>query len=247
MLIEERKNAILKLVEENGKATVQELMERFDASESTIRRDLTELDKKQLLVKVHGGALAASHEITKDIAVSEREILNKDAKTTIAQYAASLITDEDVVYLDAGTSTGYIIDYITAAKASFVTNAIAHARKLCNRGFEVYLPGGMVKMHTEALIGADTCEAIQKFHFTKGFFGSNGLTLRQGCTTPDVQEAKVKEIAFSHCKNCYVLCDSSKFDVISSVSFADFNDCTILTDSGLPEAYRELENIKIVN
>ena len=156
MLIDERKNAILKLVNENGKATVQELMELFDASESTIRRDLTELDKKQLLVKVHGGALASSKEITKDISVSEREILNRDSKITIAQYAASLITDKDVVYLDAGTSTGYIIEYISASKAVFVTNAIAHARKLCNRGFEVYLPGGMVKMHTEALIGADS-------------------------------------------------------------------------------------------
>ena len=137
MLIDERKNAILKLVNENGKATVQELMELFDASESTIRRDLTELDKKQLLVKVHGGALASSKEITKDISVSEREILNRDSKITIAQYAASLITDKDVVYLDAGTSTGYIIEYISASKAVFVTNAIAHARKLCNRGFEV--------------------------------------------------------------------------------------------------------------
>ena len=80
MLIDERKNAILKLVNENGKATVQELMELFDASESTIRRDLTELDKKQLLVKVHGGALASSQEITKDISVSEREILNRDSR-----------------------------------------------------------------------------------------------------------------------------------------------------------------------
>lgn len=246
MLIDERKNEILKFVKENGKATVQELMDLFDASESTIRRDLTELDKRQLLVKVHGGALAISQEITKDIAVSEREILNRDSKIQIAQYAASLITDEDIVYLDAGTSTGYIIEYITATKAVFVTNAIAHARKLCNRGFEVYLPGGMVKMHTEALIGADTCETIQKFHFTKGFFGSNGLTLRQGCTTPDVQEAKVKETAFSHCKDSYVLCDSSKFDVISSVSFANFADCMILTDENLPDAYRRYDNIKII-
>ena len=246
MLIDERKNAILKLVNKNGKATVQELMELFDASESTIRRDLTELDEKQLLVKVHGGALASSKEITKDISVSEREILNRDSKITIAQYAASLITDKDVVYLDAGTSTGYIIEYISASKAVFVTNAIAHARKLCNRGFEVYLPGGMVKMHTEALIGADTCEAIQKFHFTKGFFGSNGLTIQQGCTTPDVQEAKVKESAFAHCKESYILCDSSKFGVISSVTFADFTDCIILTDSNLSKVYQNYDNIKII-
>lgn len=104
------------------------------------------IGKKQLLVKVHGCALDPSQEITKDISVSEREILNRDSKIAIAQYAASLITDKDVVYLDAGTSTGYIIEYISASKAVFVTNAIAHARKLCNRGFEVYLPGGMVKM-----------------------------------------------------------------------------------------------------
>lgn len=247
MLIEERKQQIIEFVEKNRGASVQELMALLKASESTIRRDLTELDRKGLLVKVHGGALAITREVTSDTAVSEREYLNRDQKIQIARYAASLITDDDIVYLDAGTSTEFLPDYLDCKDTVFVTNAIAHARKLGNLGYQVYLPGGFLKDQTEALTGADTCEYLSRFHFTKGFFGANGLSFRQGCTTPDVQEANVKEMAIRHCKNCYVLCDSSKFDTISTITFASFSDVHILTDSDIPESYRKYKNITIVS
>ena len=102
MLTEERKKQILKLVDQNGGVSVQELMTLLNASESTIRRDLNDLNKKELLIKVHGGAVSASGNITADSSVSERADLNRDKKKQIAMYAASLITDEDLVYLDAG-------------------------------------------------------------------------------------------------------------------------------------------------
>lgn len=247
MLIEERKQEIIKFVEKNKRASLQELMELLDASESTIRRDLTELDRKGFLIKVHGGALAVTQEITSDTAVSEREDLNRDKKRMIARYAASLITDEDIVFIDAGTTTWLMLDYLNCKDTVFVTNAVAHARKLGNLGYQVYLPGGFLKSRTEALTGADTCEYLSRFHFTKGFFGTNGIAALQGCTTPDIQEAHVKEVAARHAKNSYVLCDSSKFDTISSVTFSPFADVSVLTDSNLPENYRKYKNITIVS
>ena len=114
------------------------------------------------------------------------------------------------------------------------------------KGYEVLLIGGKLKGVTEAIVGAEALESLNRYNFTKGFFGSNGLTIQQGCTTPDVQEAKVKESAFAHCKESYILCDSSKFGVISSVTFADFTDCIILTDSNLSKVYQNYDNIKII-
>lgn len=247
MLTEERKQKIIQYVERNGGASVPDLMALLNASESTIRRDLTDLDRKGLLTKVHGGALSISKKVTADIAVAEREALNRDKKLILAQYAASLIADEDMVYLDAGTTTGLMIDYLTTTKTIFMTNAISHARKLSALGYQVYLPGGMLKFRTEALTGTDTCEYLSRFHFTKGFFGANGITVKQGCTTPDAAEAKVKEIAMNHSMEKYLLCDSSKFDSISSVTFADFDTPVILTDDLLPAAYKKYKRIRIIS
>lgn len=247
MLTEERKQRIIQYVDTNGGASLPDLIELLGASESTIRRDLTELDRKGLLTKVHGGALSLTKRSTADIDVSERETMNHDAKVILARHAASLITEEDTVYLDAGTTTGLIIDYLTTKHTIFMTNAISHAHKLCALGYQVYLPGGILKLRTGALTGIDTCEYISRFHFTKGFFGTNGITVKQGCTTPDISEARVKETALGHSLKKYVLCDSSKFGVVSSVTFADFDSPTILTNAELPETYQKYKNIQIIS
>lgn len=249
MLTEERRAQIVKLVEEKKSVYVQELMTLYDASESTIRRDLTELDQKGLLTKVHGGAIALENSITTlDVSVIERANLNKDGKDKIAKYAASLITSDDVVFIDAGTTTGIMLDYISgtsAANATFVTNGLIHGRRLASLGCTVYIPSGQVKDKTEALIGADTCSYLEKMNFTKCFIGSNGVTISQGLTTPDKHEALVKEMAINHSKNKYVLADYSKFDTISAVSFAEFKSVKIITDDQVPAGYKKYDNVII--
>lgn len=245
MLTEERRNLIVQKVEEKGSVSVQELMVLLGASESTIRRDLNELNRKRILLKVHGGAVAVSGTVTSDVMVAEREVMHREKKMEIARYAASLITDGDVVFLDAGTTTGFIPDFLTCTDVTFITNAISHARKLCSLGYQVYMPGGMLKIKTEALIGGQTCQFLGNFHFTRGFFGTNGVTVEEGFTTPDIQEAAVKGLALKQSRDRYIVTDSSKFDMISTVSFAGFTDAVIITDSGLKEKYRSKENVLI--
>ena len=134
MLSEERKLKILNYINTKHAVTATDLMEKFNASEATIRRDLTEMDKKGLISKVHGGAVSIQNQIAKDFKVSEREEQNREAKIAIAKYAASLISANDTVFLDAGTTTSYLIDYLEAANVTFVTNAIVHAQKLAAKG-----------------------------------------------------------------------------------------------------------------
>ena len=124
MLTKTRQKEILKLLENRGSVTLQEL-------KSTIRRDLNTLDAQGKLVKVFGGAVAADNMSIRDEQVSRREEKNLEEKRLIARYAASLIQDDDFVYLDAGTTTGCMLDYISdATTAVFVTNAPSHAQKL---------------------------------------------------------------------------------------------------------------------
>lgn len=244
MLVEQRLEAIIKIVDEKRSVTVQELMELFDASESTIRRDLTALHSNGRLIKVHGGALAlGSNYNTKDDDIESRQLLNQTEKNLIAQYAASLIRENDFVYLDSGTTTECMIPYITQKKAVFVTNSITNAKKLTKAGLTTYIIGGELKASTEAIVGNEAILNLNKYNFTKGFFGTNGISIQFGFTTPDLNEAMVKKAAFLRCSDRYILCDPSKFNQISPITFAGFSEAKIITTKMMDENYSQCNNI----
>lgn len=247
MLAEERKSRIIDFVNEKKAVTATELMQAFNASEATIRRDLTELDQKGLLSKVHGGAVTVQSQILMDNKVSERAELNLNEKRRIAQYAASLIKDYDLVFLDAGTTTGYIIDYIQAKHITIVTNAVFHAHKASSLGITAYLTGGRLKSSTEALVGSDCFDSIRRFHFSIGFYGTNGVSSRDGFSTPDIEEAKIKELAISRTATPYILCDHTKFHITAPVRFAQYNDACIISTGNVPESYKKDPNVIIVD
>lgn len=229
MLPDERFRKILELIREKRSVTVHELVRQIGISESTIRRDLTVLDKKGLLNKVHGGATALDTGFNIEEAVANKSLKNVDEKRRIAQYCAGMIRPDDFIYLDAGTTTEMMIDFLTEKKASYVTNGISHAKKLMDYGFKVYLIGGELRAVTEAVVGEEALDSLRKYNFTKGFFGVNGISKRSGFTTPDVTEALVKKTALERCLDAYVLADSSKFRVISAVSVADLDQAVIVT------------------
>lgn len=244
MLTEERFAKILSILENAGSVTVQQLMTELDASESTIRRDLTTLDANGQLTKVHGGAVLKNTVYsTRDDEVVHRKEQNKDAKEKIARYAANLITPGDFVYIDAGTTTECMIDYITNKQAVFVTNAITHAKKLAERGCTVYILGGEFKAVTEAIVGEEAVVTLEKYNFTKGFWGANGVSIQRGFSTPELKEALVKRKSMANCKECFVLADDSKFNQISSVTFAPFESATVITTGLKQAAFKNCKNV----
>lgn len=243
MLTEQRFERILERLKAKKSITVAEITESLGVSESTARRDITALDKAGKLTKVFGGAVAVDHTYEmREPTVAQKVNVKKEEKIRIAQYAADLIEDDDFVYLDAGTSVGYMVEFLEGKKASFVTNAVAHAQKLASQGNHVLLIGGELKSSTEAVIGAQAMEMLQKYHFTKGFFGTNGITRKEGFTTPDAGEAQVKRAAVKQCRQAYILADSTKFGNISAVTFASFCEGVILTEETL-EGYKESEKL----
>ena len=229
MLTEQRHEIILNLLSEKGSITVTELKDILNTSESTIRRDLNTLDEQGRLTKVFGGAV-------------EKADVNTEEKKKIAMYAARLVVPNDFIYIDAGTTTEYLIDYLEEKNATYVTNAVTHARKLAIAGFKVILIGGELKGLTEAVVGNQAIITIDRMNFNKGFFGTNGITEKSGFTTPDINEALVKETAFNHCHFKYILADSSKFGETSAVTFGNIGEATILTDKKIG-SFAKLPNI----
>ncbi len=248
MLAEKRFAVILEVLAKRRAATVTELAQRLDTSESTVRRDLMILAEQGKLNKVHGGATAvdAMFESTEPT-MSAKEQLNLDQKDMIARYAAAQVQPDDVIFLDAGSTTLRMLEYLEPSDGLLiVTNGILHAQRLVNKGFKACILGGMLKTGTEAIVGSGAVQALRHYNFTKAFIGINGITVSQGCTTPDVEEAELKATALRQAYIKYVLADSSKFGRVSAVTVAPINQACIVTDRLPDKSYRKHAVIKEV-
>ena len=247
MLAEERFSQILALLAEKHTATVQELCEALNASESTIRRDLLELDRQGLVNKVHGGATLPSGQFRADEPTMEaKETLAVGQKAAIAQAAAALIRADDFIYLDAGSTTLAVARAVNGAAldAHYVTNGIAHARLLAQKGCRVFVPGGLLRPQTEAIIGAAAMAALQQYNFTRAFLGTNGIDLNAGFTTPDPEETAVKASAAQRPREVWFLADDSKFGSIYPAVITDLAGGSILTNRCPDPRYRQQTLVK---
>ena len=229
MLEAERHHIILELLSETQTVRIQDIIEATNASESTIRRDLIELEKQKKLKRIHGGAVKLQGKL-QESSMIEKTLKNLHAKQKIAQLAASIINEGDTVYLDAGSSVFEMIPYLPAS-IIVVTNGISHTDALLEQGCKTILTGGIAKPATKALIGRGALGSLQQYRFDKCFLGTNGVHPDYGLTTPDEEEAQVKELAIHLSRESYVLADHSKFQEVAFAKFADLSQATLLTTS----------------
>ena len=247
MLTQERYQMILSLLNRRRAVTVAELTQELGASEATVRRDLNTLREMGKLNKVHGGATALSASfLTYDEDMAVKSVRNTEAKALLGQYAATLIQDDDFVYIDAGTTTEHLVDALGESRATFVTNGFSHAQRLARKGLKSYILGGQFKASTEAVVGAVASGNLRRYNFTKCFIGVNGISQEAGFTSPDAEEAMLKSEAVARSYMIYVLADRSKFDVVASVSFAELGKACIITDTLPDEGYRSFTVIREV-
>ena len=259
MLQYERFEKIIDMLQEQSSVRVTDLVPLLGASESTIRRDIAELDKEGRLRKVFGGAVSLdvkrngdggrdNPETIRQVNVQRRDVDAKarsrvDEQSMVAAYAAKLIESGDLVYIDAGTTTGSMIEHIACWDATYVTNGARHARELARRGFRTYLLSGQMKSSTEAVIGYDAVDSLKKYHFNKCFIGTDGIDLENGLTTSDIEESMVKGEAIRRSEAVFILADSSKFGLIASITFASLEAGTIITDQLPDPDYRSQAEI----
>lgn len=231
LLAEQRMDRILEELSHQESVSVAYLSRVIGVSEATVRRDLTELAHRGKLNKVHGGALPVKETFFSEEPTMEmKRQLHVPEKKRIAQYAASLIRDDDVVFLDAGTTVMYMAGYIRAPRATFVTNSVECIRRLPRMGLRTYVLGGVLKPGTLAVIGGEAMEGLKRYNFTKAFLGTNGISLAQGFTTPDPEEAMVKALAAARSQQTWVLADSSKFDVVTAAVTLPLEGASVVTD-----------------
>ncbi len=200
----------------------------LNTSESTVRRDLDELESEQKLRRVHGGA-ELPRSLQEELTNQQKSIKNIQEKAQIAQKAASFISDNDVIFIDAGTTNELLLEQLTQDNLTVVTNSIHHASKLVERNIKTIIIGGLVKNSTDASIGNIAVEQIRQLNFDKAFLGINGVD-SDFLTTPDIEEAVIKKTVIENAKKTYVLMDSSKIGQVSFAKFGKIDDVDIITN-----------------
>lgn len=241
MFGEERKSMILSLIEQRTRVDVQELCDLFQVSESTVRRDLREMEEAGLLKRTHGGAISLKT-VNFEPSFLEKEISFQSEKRAIAKKAMEFIREGDTVLLDAGTTTYYLIKELTAfSRLTVVTNSLILPQDLnLHPGLDIMILGGLVRPGVLSLVGpfADKCLDIIKVD--KVFIATNGIDLKEGLTTPNLLEADIKQKMIRRADEVILLADSSKFKQVSFTKFADLKDIDIcITDLGITKEYIE--------
>lgn len=230
MLTEERHQVIKKLLKSDGIVKLHEIVEATGVSESTVRRDLSQLEEVGELVRVHGGAKRI-FSVDYEPSVKEKSEQHRSEKERIGKYAASLVKANDFIYIDAGTTTLSMLPFIETESVTVVTNGLEIATYLTDFDIETILIGGYIKPRTRAMIGSDAINQLRQYQFSKAFMGTNGIDSQYGFTTPDREEANVKQTAINQTNQVYMLSDSSKFDKVSFCKIMELDDATIITNT----------------
>ncbi|MCD2255240.1 DeoR/GlpR transcriptional regulator [Lactobacillus sp. CC-MHH1034] len=240
MLTEERQHYILKCLRTKEIVKLQDLVAHTKASESTVRRDLQELEDAGRLVRIHGGAKRLNNLMDEPSQTSKANT-NVAEKQQIAEYAATKIHQGDVIFMDAGTTVQALIPFLTPAQhVTIVTTGVDTAALLAEKQLHIYLIGGQIKNLTKAVIGAKAIAELNDYRFDLAFIGTNGIDEQNGYSTPDPEEGALKRIVLKRSAERYILAEANKFGRVSFDRFGNLSDAEIIT-STMPEKFQHLK------
>jgi DeoR family glycerol-3-phosphate regulon repressor len=230
-----RKPEIINIARREGKVTVDQLVEYFDVTPQTIRRDLSELAEAGQLERVHGGAILPSN--TVNIGYNERRELNLAPKVDIAREVVKHIPNDCALFLNIGTTTDAIAAELTHHSGLLVvTNNLNIAMLLSGHPeIEVIVTGGNLRRADGGLVGALTRETISQFRFDYAVIGCSALHEDGDILDCDIREVGVSKTIISRSEKVFLAADLSKFDRKAPARIASLGDVdTFFTNGDLP-------------
>lgn len=238
----ERRALIMRQLEQKEEVLVTELSKETGISEVTIRKDLTILQNRNLLVRTRGGAMRKPVENqNEDITIAKKGMFNFREKERIGAEAAKLIKDGDFIMLDSGTTTLEVARHLDRFQhLKIITNAMNIATELMTyKRFEVILLGGNLRVNSHSTVGPLAMSVLRNFSAYKLFLGVDSFSLEDGVSTPSMEEALLNQIMIQQADKVIAVFDSSKFDKRSYVHIAEAReiDC-IITDHAIPDGVR---------
>lgn len=235
---EKRKTAILNALRDNGSASVADIAGRFRVAPMTVRRDLTELEAKGLLIKRYGGAVASSAAETL-FSFAERQGRNKVEKRAIGEKAAALIRDNETVFIDCGSTPYQVSLNLTSRKGlRVITNSLPVVQALMTQPHvRVTLLGGDIVHERRSAYGRLTRKALAEYRADKAFIGADGISLTGGLSAYDEQEGLVSGKMAERAREVYLVCDSGKIEKDSFFPYMPIEKVKgVITDNGIDRA-----------
>jgi DeoR family transcriptional regulator, aga operon transcriptional repressor len=212
MLIDERRNHIIELLQNHGRVLVTELARDLRISQITIRKDLDYLQAKGIIQRTHGGALPVQAGALSDPSLQEKQKQHSHEKQRIAAAAARLVQEGQCIMLDSGTTTTAVAKALKRfSQLTIITNAVNIAAELAGTNFEVILTGGTLRKNSFSLVGPLAEDVLKEMHADILFLGVDGFDAEQGVTTPNLLESRVNRTMVKAAKKVVVVCDSTKF------------------------------------
>jgi DeoR family fructose operon transcriptional repressor len=236
MLPEKRKRKIVSLVSERGSCTVEELSDEFGVSTATIRRDLNALTEEGRIERSHGGALPVGG-VGEEHSFASKETENLGAKQAIGRRAAREIEPGLVACFDAGTTVSEVGKHAPKDEEFVaVTNSVPLVFELEETESQVKLTGGSFRRRTQALVGPTAEAYLERKNFDLAFIGTNAITLEEGLSTPDEDEARIKSLMAERADRVVLVADGSKLGDRSFIQFADLSDLdAFVTDADVTD------------
>ncbi len=245
----ERQKKILELLKENGVVSVSKLSVELDVTEETVRRDLEKLEKKEALIRTHGGAVPID-ESNHEFSLEKRKNTNILAKEKLAKEAVKFISNGDTVFIDASTTAFYLAKELKGLKKiTVVTNSMRVASELSGcADIKLIIVGGMMS-NNQSLVGSIAENNIRQNYFVnKMFFSSRGITENAGILESNEQECCIKQSMMENAEKKIYICDKTKIGRVGFVKLAKLEEIdAIVTEKGSigEEFCQKLEELKI--
>lgn len=224
----------------NKTVTLDQLCEEFKVSKNTIRRDIEELASRGIVKKIYGG-VTVPDDTQSMKPFEERSISNLGLKQYIAKKAASLINDGEIIFIDSGTTTFPMVEYIQKKNITVLTNNIEVIIKCVPyHNINVISLSGILDRKALSFTGATAVEVLQQYNISKAFLAATGISSKNGATNSSPAETQIKRTAIERSVKKYLLVDHTKFEVSSLVTYAQFDKLNAIITDQYPD--KELEN-----
>lgn len=238
MFMEERLNKILEIIKNDKKVLVKDLSERFNVSESMIRKDLQRLEKEGSIKRTYGGAIL-EREKSYDENTTARVFVDLESKEYIGKLVVDTIEDKDVIFLDISTTNYTIATMLknTNKNITVITNMNRIAMEFdFSPNINVVLIGGNYNKKLGGTVGIGAVEQIKSFKIDKGFIGAGGINVEDDFISNfNYDESFVKREVLKCSKKRYIVSNDEKFYKDGAYKFGELKDIDYIITEKEPE------------
>ncbi|MGI6237416.1 MAG: DeoR/GlpR family DNA-binding transcription regulator [Candidatus Excrementavichristensenella sp.] len=218
-----RLQGIMDMLEACKSSSIHDLAQKFYVSETTIRRDLNELEKQGKVRRVFGGVLLMERDLVTTPFYGHTTI-DKD-KQEIAQIASQYIQNGNTIMLDASSTTLALVPYLKRFKRlTIITNSAVSVASLQDLDADVFVTGGYMMHNSQGYTGNYAEEMLRNFNADILFFSASGLSMEGKITNQSYEAIAMIRVMLTQSRKKYFMCDSSKFDRENTYTVCWLND-----------------------